>query len=241
MTRPQETVVIAKPEAAPIVAKPAPTVAQIAKAVGITPETAAKAIEKSKAKPAAKSAPVKKAERKPDANPVIEKMLKGLEASKPAEKKAAPKTPAAAKPVAKFAPKETTVVAIVAKTVKKGQPMFVIAEAARPGSGRALFAHTHAALTVLGLLDGKRPAIPASSLLTVMGQRAVTYHRKMANFEDAPDHGIRLSSDGLTKFRARALEGHIDGKLANGFIDLFTEGKVDNTGVAKANVYQAQL
>ena len=238
----QETVVIAKPAAAPIVAKPAPAGPATTVAESIA---AAKTTEAVKTKPAAKSAPVKKA--KPEGNPVIEKMLAGLEAkpvTKPAAKKAADKpadTKAGEKKTVPFGPKVSTVVAIVPKSVKKGQPMFVIAEAARPGSGKALFAHTHAALTVLGLLDGKRPAVPSSSLLTVMGQRAVTYHRKMMNFEDAPDHGIRLSSDGLAKFRARAAEGHIDGKLANGFIDLFTEGKVDNTGVAKANVYQAQL
>lgn len=139
------------------------------------------------------------------------------------------------------AAKKATSVDLLKRVAKKGQVIHVIAEAARPGGGRALFAHTHAALQIMGLLDVARPAVPQASLLTVMGQRAITYHLKERNFEAAPDHGIRLSSIGLTKFRDRAANGHVDGKLANGFMSLFLDGEVKDSGIAKGNLYQTKL
>jgi hypothetical protein len=175
--------------------------------------------------------------------------------SKPATKKAsATKAPAKGKtirkadkaPAKKTAPKAATpkaaAVAFVARTIKAGSKVHAIAEDARPVSGKNLFAHTHAALTLLGLLDATRPAVPQKHVLTVMGQRAVTYHSKQMNFESAPNHGIRLSTAGRNWFVNRMAEGKVDTGLANAFMTLFIDGKADpKTGVAQGKVYQTML
>jgi len=156
------------------------------------------------------------------------------------------------KPAAKAAP-----VAPKGKTVRKadaakptftgkklpaGSKVHVIAEEARPASGQLLFAHTHAALAALGLLEAARPAVPKQHVLTLMGQRAVTYHTKKQNFEAAPNHGIRLSVTGRNWFVGRFAEGKVDANLANAFMALFTDGKAaGQTGVAQANVYETKL
>lgn len=219
-----KSIQIAKPAAKSASTKPA--------AKGKTDVKAAPA--KTATPPAAKSGPVKKGDK--SVNPAIQAMLdaalkKPEPAAKTPAKEAAPK---AAKP-------KTELVKVTPRKVAKGKMVHVIAKDARPGSGRALFAHTHAALVVLGLIDASRPAVPRSSLLTLIGQRAVDHHTKDMNFETAPDSGIRLSSAGLTKFRAREVEGKFDGKLANAFISLFLDGEVKDTGVAKANIYQCAV
>lgn len=150
--------------------------------------------------------------------------------------------PAAKPKVVKVKPAAKEIVAFVARTVKAGTAVHVIAEDARPVSGVRLFAHTHAALTLLGLMSPSRPAVPQKAVLTVMGQRAVTYHTKQGNFEAAPNHGLRLSISGINKFKNRVTEGLLDGKLANAFMALFIDGKVaSETGVSSGKVYTTML
>ena len=242
------TVTVQKPAAKTAVTKPikAPTVEQMAAAVGTTVEKAKASIAASK-KAAAKPAPtiVPPAPPAGDMSPAFAAIMQQA-AKVDAGKKAAPAVKKAAPAEKKVAggldaAKQATSVDLLKRTAKKGQVIHVIAEAARPGGGRALFAHTHAALQVFGLLDASRPAVAQATLLTVMGQRAITYHLKERNFEAAPDHGIRLSSIGLIKFRDRASNGQIDGKLANGFMSLFLDGEVKDSGIAKGNLYQAKF
>lgn len=120
--------------------------------------------------------------------------------------------------------------------------VFVIADGARPAQGSLLFAHTHAALSLLGMLNPNRPAIPKRAVLTFLGQRAVTNHLKQGNFEHAPDHKIALSEIGRDHFLGRVNQGMINGRVANAFTDLFIDGKVDSiTGVKAGEVYQTSL
>lgn len=133
-------------------------------------------------------------------------------------------------------PKAT--VAFVARQMKKGEPIHVLSITARPTSGTRLMAHTHAALTMLGMLDASCPAVPASSVRAVMGDRAIAYHTKEVNFETGPDHTLRLTPAGRNKFLTRT----IDGGLANGFLSMFLDGKVDPAiGVQTGQLAQVVL
>ena len=178
---------------------------------------------------------------KPAAKTVGKTKPAAKQSAKPEVKAAKTTAPAATKAEAKTAaPKvETPKIALAVRTVAKDQPVFAIAETARPGAGKALFAHTNAVLTALGLLKPERPAVPKSSVLTLMGQRAVTHHLKSGNFEDAPDTGLRLSSTGLSKFRER--QGSLDVAMANGFLGMILDGKTDGTPVSRSNLYSARL
>lgn len=130
-------------------------------------------------------------------------------------------------------------VAFVNRLLKKGAPVHVLGINARPTSGTRLSAHTHAALSILGMLDAKCPAVSVSAVKTIMGDRAIVYHTKQNNFVSGPDHTIALSPAGRSHFLARA----IDGKVANAFVDMFLDGKVDEAtlGVKAGEVFQAKF
>jgi len=156
-----------------------------------------------------------------------------------AAKKAAEKVETKDKP--KAAPVKKAAVAFVAKVAKPGMPLFAISEVnnARPARGSRLFAHTHAALTLIGMLTPARPAVPEGAVATIMGTRAIKYHLAEGNFESTKDNGLRLTSQGLGKFVDRAQSGKIDGKLANGFMDVFTTGKASaDAGVKQAHIFK---
>lgn len=155
-------------------------------------------------------------------------------AAAPATPKTVRKASGESKP--KKAKSTAAVVAFVARRMTAGQMLHVLDEPSRPTSGVRLFAHTHAALHVLGLFDAARPALPKKAVLTVMGQTAVSYHLRQRNFEAAPDGGLRLSVIGYNKFKDRA----VDGALANGFTEMLLTGKIDAAlGVRAQNVYAA--
>lgn len=160
-------------------------------------------------------------------------------AKQEAEKKAGKKTrePGAPKEAAASKlPKST--VQFVARQMTKGKPIHVLSITARPTSGTRLMAHTHAALTLLGMLDASCPAVPASSVRAIMGDRAIAYHTKEVNFETGPDHTLRLTPAGRNKFLSRT----IDGGLANGFLSMFLDGTVDPAiGVQPGQLAQVVL
>ena len=126
-------------------------------------------------------------------------------------------------------------VAFVPRTAKAGQVLHILDERSRPASGARLFAHTHAVLTILGLLEASRPAVPQSHLLQMLGQRAVAHHRSKLNIEDAPNHGARLSIAGRNHFTSRLSEGKVDTSAANAFVKMFLDGSIDHgaTGIAQ--------
>lgn len=158
------------------------------------------------------------------------------EAAAKAEKKTT-RAPGAAKEKAPKVVRET--VAFVNRLLKKGAPVHVLGINARPTSGTRLAAHTHAALSILGMLDAKCPAVSVSAVKTIMGDRAIVYHTKESNFVSGPDHTIALSPAGRNKFLSRP----IDGKVANAFVDMFLDGKVDEAvlGVKAGEVFQAKF
>jgi hypothetical protein len=162
-----------------------------------------------------------------------------------AKAKTATAIKSASKPAAKPAIKaETAPVAtpFVARHYVMGTPIYSLDETTRPVAGRLLFAHTHAALTVLGLLDASRPAVGKSQVLTLMGQRAVSYHLKQGNIEDGPNRTIRLSVLGLNSFKRRIAENKIDTTAASAYQAAFLDGTPDKAiGITKANLYQAMF
>lgn len=204
-------------------------------------------------KASAKTAPVQaKAPAAADEGPSAETLAKAANmfaglAKKNADAKAAKaggKTTAT--PKVKAAPAEPKVkkvaVTFVPRTFGKGKVAHCIAEHHRPTSGSRLFAHTQAALTALGMFAPERPAVPEKALLTIMGQRAVTYHTKQMNFERVKDHGIRLTAQGYNAFRERAVSGKVDGGLANDFLAILIDGKAaPSTQVQQDAVYQVAL
>lgn len=156
-----------------------------------------------------------------------------------AKPKVTPAKPVAVK-AAKKAEAPVVTVPFVARKYVKGQPIYSLDDASRPASGRLLLAHTHAALSVLGLLDAKRPATKKSQLLTLIGQRAVNYHVGNGNLEAAPDFGIRLSILGYNSFNARVAANKIDGAAAMAYQAAFLDGVADSKiGIKKDNLYQA--
>lgn len=198
---------------------------------------ATKAAEKAKRFPTQAKIDAEKAAKKAApkaAKPVVKKVTKTTT-------KAAPKaTPKATSKATEKLAKATA--AFVARVLPKGKMAHVIAQDARPTQGVRLFAHTHAALHLLGLFSPALPAVSERAVLTIMGQRAVAYHRKENNFTTGPNYTLSLTPAGYTKFKARGVEGKIDGKLANAFLDLFIDGKVDPALQVPADkVYQVGL
>lgn len=211
-------------------------------AVVVDPKTPRKSLRKSKA--AEKFA----------GSPGLAAFAAGIEALAPVKEIAAKavKKPskASAKPKAIPAPAKETKLAeapVVAPVVtkpfvprlyKKGTPIYQLDDISRPVSGRLLLAHTHAALSVLGLLDGKRPAVNKNQLLSLVGQRAVNYHLSKGNLEAAPDHGVRLSVLGYNVFNSRVSANKIDTEAATAFQSAFLDGVADSKiGIKKANLF----
>ena len=166
-----------------------------------------------------------------------------IAAQQEAEKAAAKAAKASGvKPATKAETKAVTKAALDTRTAQAKQKLHLLVETARPGNGARLYAHTHAVFSVLGMLKEARPAVPQGKLLQMLGQRAVTYHCKQLNFESAPNHGIRLSATGRGHFMSRVTEGKFDMALANAFIGMFLDGKIDSaTGVQEGNVYETQF
>lgn len=163
-------------------------------------------------------------------------------AKKPATPAKGKTTRPATKPEVKTAPKPVThapeAVAFVARLADTTKPIHIIDQTARPTSGARLAAHTHAALTVLGLLAKDRPAVPKRHLLTLMGQTAVAWHLTKQNIESAPNNGVRLTMLGYNLFTQRK----VDPALANAFQAMFIDGAVDSAlGVKEANLYAVGL
>lgn len=175
----------------------------------------------------------------PSENPIIAKM----EAEMSAKKNKAPK--GATKEKSAVTKKEVAT-PFVAREAKKGSALYAIAEQptsgeGRPRNGRKLAAHTHAALVALGMLKNSRPAVAQRTLLSIVGQRAVSWHRGEGNLESAGESGLRLSEAGLVNFRERYTSGKVDGSLANAFLGVILDGKSDTKvlGIPENNVYRA--
>lgn len=148
------------------------------------------------------------------------------EAEAKAKKEAAAKAKAEGKTVEKEKPVKAAQAPFVGRFAKKGSPVYLIAADARPGNGRLLFAHTHASLSLFGMLDAKLPPAPKSALVAFLGNTAVGYHLKEHNMVEGAK-GVSLTAAGRNKFMNRLTEGKFDTKVAMAFQTLFIDGKVD--------------
>lgn len=129
-------------------------------------------------------------------------------------------------------------VAFVARTIGKGKPFYALSANGRPGSGLNLVAHTHAALTVLGMLDPKMPAAPLTAVRTIMGPTAVAYHLKQNNFQAVDNNGIKLTPAGRSAFLART----VNNEIANAFVDMMIDGKLSPVlKVPSGEMFQAKV
>jgi hypothetical protein len=152
-----------------------------------------------------------------------------------------------AKPKVQEKVKDTAPVAVETFTPRlmtKGQPIFALDELRRPGSGAMLFAHTHAVLTILGMLDAARPAVSKSALLTMIGKSAVNHHTKKDNLESAPDNKIRLSVTGYNFFKARVSENKFSSNVASAYQSAILDGTpsdLTSPKVTKASLYQVSF
>lgn len=120
------------------------------------------------------------------------------------------------------------------KNKKVAVTLYAIAPGHRPSEGAALFAHTQAALTVLGMWAPQRPAAPADKLEALIGERAFRHHLKQRNFEGSDK--IRLSSDGYAAFRKRETAGKIDPNLVEAFVASLRTGAAA-PGVPAAHIH----
>ena len=105
---------------------------------------------------------------------------------------------------------------------------FAIVDYARPKAGAALFAHTAAFLELSGLNAGQ--AYPKSKAVQVIGQTAVKYHASNGNLEQTAE-GVKLTDKGRAFFAARPA---VDKELHAAFIEVLTEGKVNDKANVKA-------
>lgn len=105
---------------------------------------------------------------------------------------------------------------------------FAIVDYARPKAGAALFAHTAAFLELSGLNAGQ--AYPKSKAVQVIGQTAVKYHAGNGNIEQTAE-GVKLTDKGRAFFAARPA---VDKELHAAFVEVMTEGKVNDKANVKA-------
>ena len=105
---------------------------------------------------------------------------------------------------------------------------FAIVDYARPKAGAALFAHTAAFLELSGLNAGQ--AYPKSKAVQVIGQTAVKYHAGNGNIEQTAE-GVKLTDKGRAFFAARPA---VDKELHAAFVEVLTEGKVNDKANVKA-------
>jgi hypothetical protein len=127
------------------------------------------------------------------------------------------------------------------RVMRKGATVHVVGETARPNAGKALFAHTNAVLTALGMLQPERPSVAKAAVLTLLGPRAVAHHLSAQHMErTGEDEGeLRLTRKGFLRFQER--QDLIDVDMANSYLDLILDGKTEGTGVSKTDLFTAKF
>jgi hypothetical protein len=143
---------------------------------------------------------------------------------------------AIAKPAAKAAP--APVVAVKATSHKEVvKSLFVLTDIARPQSGTRLFAHTVAAMSVLGMFGKGRPAVRKAALQAMVGATAISYHtKKKGTLVDMGDR-IALTEFGASFFPARGY----DKAEMHGFEKLFKTGDGGDVKVRAAHIVPVSM
>lgn len=112
----------------------------------------------------------------------------------------------------------------VARVQQKAATFYAFVDGARPTQGKHLYAHTHAALTFLGLLSGGEARRQAAEAL--MGHRAVEYHIGRENLAAGKDT-VRLTRKGAKSFKAREERGMVDLDMVKAFLAAISKGRGD--------------
>lgn len=133
--------------------------------------------------------------------------------------------PAAAKPAAKATPKP----AQSKKKAGRVSAAYGLATHIRPGSGKALQAHTEAVLQFFKL-NSKGGQVMKADLIKVMGATAVAYHANplQGNFVEVEPGVLALSERGRLVFADRASKFADDSlSLVATYLAILTTGKPD--------------
>lgn len=101
--------------------------------------------------------------------------------------------------------------------------LFALVAGMRPSSGPRLYAHTIAALEMLGVT--RSTAAPAERVQAMIGPRALQYHTTVThNFERKGDN-VKLSRTGEEFFAARETEGKAPRNLIDAFKAVIRSGR----------------
>lgn len=111
--------------------------------------------------------------------------------------------------------------------------LFALVAGMRPVSGPRLYAHTIAALEVLGVTRSSKASAPR--LLALIGPRAFSYHSKVTHNFDVAGETVKLSRTGEEFFRARETDGKAPRDLIDAFASVFRTGEPSLTAEVKAH------
>jgi hypothetical protein len=129
--------------------------------------------------------------------------------------------------------------AVKATPVVKPVKFYTFADGKRPSAGARLFAFTEAALTFLGLREGKK--VSKQAVIALMGPRAVQHHTEAKNFVESGDK-IGLSKQGQEKFQSRVDDNAFDAKMYKVYASAIKSGKANpDYGIEEKHLIQTSL
>lgn len=101
--------------------------------------------------------------------------------------------------------------------------LFALVAGMRPSSGPRLFAHTIAALEMLGVTRAQ--AASSERVQAMIGPRAFSYHAKVMRNLEVKGDNVKLSRVGAEFFAARETDGKAPRNLIDAFKTVFRTGK----------------
>lgn len=137
----------------------------------------------------------------------------------------------------------TTVRQVNRRTTRTATPtapskLFALVAGMRPVSGPRLYAHTIAALEVLGVTCSTKASAPR--LLALIGPRAFSYHAKVTRNLAVTGETVKLTRTGDEFFQAREAEGKAPRDLIDAFVSVFRTGKPSVAAEVKAHHISAE-
>lgn len=111
--------------------------------------------------------------------------------------------------------------------------LFALVAGMRPVSGPRLYAHTIAALEVLGVTCNTKASAPR--LFALIGPRAFSYHSKVTRSLAVTGETVKLTRTGDEFFEAREADGKAPRDLIDAFASVFRTGKPNATAEVKAH------
>lgn len=111
--------------------------------------------------------------------------------------------------------------------------LFALIAGMRPVSGPRLYAHTIAALEMLGI--SRTSPASADRLQAMIGPRAMSYHAKVTHNLEVKGDNVKLSRTGVEFFQAREADGKAPRDLIDAFKAVFRTGKPSDAAEVKAH------